>query len=439
MTRSAVVLLLFAMPLPAQDGLKLDRPTSADYIAYNNLKYGRTPVAGDAEKKVIDKVVRYHVFQLEDPRYTSPDGQMNNAVREFTDKVILAPSRPEKQDEKRRAAADEIGAVAVGHIEKLVKNPKKIVQLNAARLLAEVGRTGYDGTAKLAVALINDEQVPDAVKFYAIQALGNLLAYVEDPALPDKSAFKRANRELEHESLKSLINYIAKKRDLTATAQLATRPDGDGDKNDKPAPKLDPEQIDAIRYIRREAVRALANSRAHTIRYQEKVVCRPALALLRVAANDGLVPEASLSERVDALVAFTQLYPVVRTIDRDIHLDYAAQQFALAIVDIANVQLNDPNAVVLPWKFSAARLEDGLQKWEKAVKDMRLDGADLVAELTARAKASVLDAMKSAVPGSPPNPGPLSAWAKEIKLKKGETLHDEPGTGVSKPKPADGQ
>src|SRR5207244_2225212 len=91
-----------------------------------------------------------------------------------------------------------------------------------------------------------------------------------DPIVPAKTVFQNNNRgelsPLERRAIQALINYIERKVEVTET--------------------MDPREIDALRFIRREAVRALGNVRVQTVKGLGKVESRPAFVLLKVARNE---------------------------------------------------------------------------------------------------------------------------------------------------------
>src|SRR5439155_20644535 len=124
----------------------------------------------------------------------------------------------------------------------------------------EVGKMGYDGAAELYVKILEKDDMSDGVKLWALKGLHNLFAIVPDLIIPDKTVFQQNNRgqlsPLERKSIQALINYIERKVELTET--------------------MPPSEIDALRFIRREAVRALGHVRVQTVKNLGQVESRPA-------------------------------------------------------------------------------------------------------------------------------------------------------------------
>ena len=109
-----------------------------------------------------------------------------------------------------------------------------LVTVNAARMLSEVARSGYEGCVDVAVEIITNPKENDAVRLYAFRALKNVFsAYNADD--PSKSVVTTPAKE--RAAIEALIAYISQKPSLRA---------------DVPA-----DEVDAYRYVRREAVRAL--------------------------------------------------------------------------------------------------------------------------------------------------------------------------------------
>src|SRR5262249_17234049 len=125
---------------------------------------------------------------------------------------------------------------------------------------------------------------------------------------------------------------------------------------------------DAFRYVRREAIRALAQTRYPAIMNKKQFVGTPtALALVRVLADDGIAPEASLSEKLEAAVGLCQLQT---NLADGYQPDYAAHAVGQFAVELAKEFNNRKNAGAgqiedYPWKYYATRLFDALKAWKE--------------------------------------------------------------------------
>ena len=124
---------------------------------------------------------------------------------------------------------------------------------------------------------------------------------------------------------------------------------------------------------------AWATMRRPIYRDNKSVQAIPALVLLKVAGTDpAIVPTPSLSERVEATLAYLQLSP-----DRQENMDYVVFFLGKITRDLAKefndkIVLNvDPKTTpkesiavsqrdYYPWKYGAARLESAFKDWKSA-------------------------------------------------------------------------
>ncbi|HEV3142592.1 MAG TPA: hypothetical protein VGZ47_01780 [Gemmataceae bacterium] len=258
---------------------------------------------------------------------------------------------------------------AVLHDEILLPKDKQIkyeplVRINACRILAKLGQSGYVksdpkqvDTVDIALDVIENPKEIDAVRFYAFQALKNLLS-VPNPAGLDKSLLtKQPDRE--KQIAVALCQFITRPATISTDAPL--------------------EEIDGWRYVRREAVRALGYVHNPIIRDEKdkKIMADPAFVLLRIAAADPTVsPTPSLYERAEALIGFLQLNP-----DREMEMDYASWYVAITMRDLAAEfsarKIKVPGAAAnpddkeiaqprdyLPWKTIWNKLEILFKPWK---------------------------------------------------------------------------
>src|SRR5205814_9294276 len=128
--------------------------------------------------------------------------------------------------------------------------------------------------------------------------------------------------------------------------------------------KLPPEEEQGIRFVRREVIRALGQTRYTAAGPAGKEVS-PAWALLRVARRNGVEPEPNVMEQVEAAIGICQLQP---KLTKDYNVDYAAYQVGEFVVDFAGYSINpnqlppSNNGVGIAWKIQAARLSVALDR-----------------------------------------------------------------------------
>ena len=364
----------------------------------------------------VNKAARWAVLRITDPVNR---GQKVGASAPVPMSVLFgdasnlmvnpAQLAPKPLTEGQKDYVQALGKAAVGHLRTVLGTKDKpspfelIVRVNAARILAAVGRSGYEESADLAMDVIENPNESDAVRMYALQTLRLLLAV---PNLEDKkaSAITKADRELK--VAQTLIAFIGRQPPLTADATA--------------------EQYEAIRYVRREAIRALGLIRKPIIRKDKAVVAEPALWLLKVAAMDEAVPVVpGLAERVEAVIGYFQL-----NADRTQNIDYAIQWTGAALVDFAGFAKTKPDPKLEPpepmpgkevgvneyygWKFASARLLGAMKDWKDAWETEHPNPpkpqGTMVIELVEKTKVLMLDPILSTAGPSSVESEPLSAW-----------------------------
>jgi hypothetical protein len=209
--------------------------------------------------------------------------------------------------------------------------------------------------------------------------------------------------------------------------------------NRKPATKEDaaPEELAAIAYVRKEAVAALGWTRfpAQSKRANQKVVIEKpvALQLLRVITKDGLTPEPSLAEQVEAVCSLCKLR---WRLCEGYQADYAAYHIGRFLVEFNTRYNAERDEKKEPWKIHAARLSQAL--------------TNLVADLTGPPKdhdhvpyvealAKQIDPLlEQIIIGKSPRTDPtrLNAWleANSSKMKSTSLYKDLATAVVNSPK-----
>ena len=233
------------------------------------------------------------------------------------------------------------------------QSQKPIARINAARLLARIveqntdaGETRADVLARLAgtnqgdladalSAIIKDPGQNDGARFWAFRALRLMLALPQPtpPMLP---------RDKEEAALGTVLKFLK-------------------DRNKPFPPGAAQEEIDGFRYLRREAIAALAQCRYPTLTDKS----RPTFVLLKVAARDGVAPEPGVAERVEAAIGVAHAQPAFDK-DKDYQPDYAAHQLGLFVADFVgrygeDKQANPDGPAAQPWKVQASRLIEALE------------------------------------------------------------------------------
>jgi len=390
---------------------------------FGGLRSGTTPIRD--EPALLIKGAKWYIYRLTNDKHHvkeeggdkdkggTPIETMNDLVKVAHDQLLLPTIRKSggKLNDNQKEYLKEFSSEVVKCLREVFKrNAKPLVRVNAARILAGVAETGQvggkDGTADTLVELINNPRESDAVKLYALKGLKELFAWSK----PDESVFKD-DAKREARCIAAATDYIARQPDLPTA----------------------PEEIEALRYVRREAVRALAKSRYAVVPGTTDAKGRTAWWLLKVARKDGLSPDPSLSEQVEAAIGVCNLINKPgKEKDKEVQFDYVAYHVGGAAVDFLTAYVNrvkggtaDPG---LAWKHAAARLIEALDNLEAQAKDT--SSAAYVQKLVETAK----EPLRLVMDGKETNPERLDKWLRDTKnAPKSTTVYKGIADSVIKP------
>jgi hypothetical protein len=293
----------------------------------------------------IDAAAKYATYRFTWVTYEAEPGKIDQAFREFEDQLkLLKGNKKETQPEAAKAFSKAVGVRAA----ELLGSGKAIARVNAARVLAKTAELGQGDLADVLADVFEKEVarprtgVPrggernDGVVYYALLGMRELLA-VPNPAAPSPPVLT-AERELRLTKL--LSAFVTKPMKFV-----------------KETPK---DEFEGYRTLRREAVRALAYCRAPSLKGTE----RPGMVLLRVAANDGVTPEARVDERLEAAIGVARMREA--SDGKEFQPEYAAFQLG---------QFLD--------YFASYYAENGLKKDDKELRPFRIYSTRLLEALDA--------------------------------------------------------
>ncbi|MBI1914477.1 MAG: hypothetical protein HYS12_07025 [Planctomycetes bacterium] len=216
------------------------------------------------------------------------------------------------------------------------KEQHAITRVNAARVLARLAElSGSEETADLAVKIIDNPDQVDGARYWAFRTLKNLFSRATKPV-------SAARRE---KAVELLVQFIE-------------RPNKVG--KDTPI-----EELDGIRMVRREAIRALGAVRDPGV--ANKKGAEAAWTLVRILRRDkDVTPEPRLDEQVEAAVGLSNLRPDPKGDYRPAFAIYHVGQF---VREFFIRWTRERVAKREPWKIHAARMEEALQGLAAAVPD----------------------------------------------------------------------
>jgi hypothetical protein len=339
-------------------------------------------------RALVRKAARWYVYRLTWTEYeNAADGRgFNDLFREVSEQLpVLNPGRP--FSENQQAFLGEFCNQLLASIEEILPGQKVIVRVNAARILARIGEAGQESVADALLRVLEDPAESEAVKLYALRGLKHLFARhsFERPVFRDSSR--------EHRSILALLAYL---KQTPATTPASTT-----------------EELDGIRYVRREAVRALALVRYPALPGDNQADGMVALALLQFVQGKEVRPEPSLSERVEAAIGLCQLDPSLCPDYQPDHIAFQLGRFVVVLAEQHNRQEQLIGSDLgLPWQMSAARLLEAMGRMAENTDDL---SQRQLAE-TVFTRCNVV--LETIAEGANPDPGSvdvLDRWLRENK------------------------
>ena len=239
------------------------------------------------------------------------------------------------------------------------EHPEMIVRINAARVLAHVARTGAPAHFPTVTALLANANTPAGVKNYLFVAAGALLAApdVYEPKVRRHAADAKTVGAL----VKALQDCIDDPAMLVPGVSL-----------NKPE-TLTEDQLLVVGYLRRQAVRALGQTKFGRVPGPggpDDKPLYPAYTLVRVAMADrALVPEPGPAEAAEAAIGLCNMAPIEEQLKggfrqiKEYNGEVAVEAVTAALVTFAKPRAANPADRTLPWRLYATRLGEALRNW----------------------------------------------------------------------------
>jgi hypothetical protein len=231
------------------------------------------------------------------------------------------------------------------------RNPSQIVKINAARMLAAACRSGATAHYPTVTGLITNPNVPPEVKYHAFHAAANLLSAYDLNDYPIRA--KHSNKPKAVTELVSAIqNAILKPGNIVPAPAAGA--------------ELPPDQVEVLRFIRRQAIRALAQ-----VRFSERAPgvppspdLYPAFTLAQIAVSDPAIqPPPTETEVAEAVIGLCNISPLGRDADKAVYASAMADAAATGIITFATRRAANPLDKTIPWRYYGARLSEALHGW----------------------------------------------------------------------------
>jgi hypothetical protein len=309
-----------------------------------------------ADKKTLDLAAQHFAYRLTWTDLQIKHGQMPLLVREAINEIKTTRSGD-------RSANELFNAALLARLKEVLPNPRPIASFNAAQVLAYMAGQGQEGATDALAEALSDKDMNPATKYCAARGIHDFLMLAFAAEEEQKVRFK--DKEREARTIKALL------------AALDTR------LPENPAPSE--EEINGIRALRREVIRALGASRYPALTDANGALQgKTALALARVLRNDGFNPTPRLDEQVEAAIGLARLKvspdPNYKSAN-EYQLDVAAHHLGRFLLDLSRRHQNHKNdekdhpETKQPWKVIGARLGVALGSLSAEANLLRRNGS----------------------------------------------------------------
>jgi hypothetical protein len=326
-----------------------------------------TPTTPDQEE-VIATAAKWFVYRVTWEEALKTPGTMDQFLREFRGEALLPAYKKRADNEEfRKLFCKQL----IIQMRKVLNNDSHANRVRGALLLRALPDLGDDRVTDLLVEVLDDKTQFAEVKLMAAQALRDI--------------FQRgtiSSNEQETRCVRSLLTFLDDESRVTAMT-------GAG-------------EVGAVRYIRRDIIRALGETRLPKTKGEKPALI--ALALLRFVVQDHISPAPSFEERVLAVMNLAQLE---RRQAPDYQPDYAAYHVAEFLVEYAR-QMNGGGRLDAFTKYYAAVLRQALMTFRNK-SGGNDDISKYVAAMVQRANV-VLSALDNE---QPPDVSDLSSWLEK--------------------------
>jgi hypothetical protein len=305
---------------------------------YTKILGGEAPLPKDYP---LEQASRYYVLRVTSVQAHADSKLMAKYVKDFEDMAVVVA----RESKNNRDVVNTFAPHLVNRFKEVFAlnlSPNRIAIVNAALMLPHLARFKNDAIGDYLATLIGDDKTHDAIRVHAAKGMVEFFpakAFTKFSDKADKATLDKKKRDKDR--IDALLKYV-----------------------NRPMPPLnDPLQIEALRYVRREVVTALAATGVPAVTaYKGSLEAPVAASLVKVLAKK-VQPEPSIHERLEAAIGVCQFTKYVDEYDPKIGIYLVGETlsdiFAEYKRDFGNIALKgkERKPTYLAWKLQSKRLE----------------------------------------------------------------------------------
>lgn len=384
--------------LPVEGAKRLDDQYKTKEVreALTSLTRGTTQPS-DANREAIEVGAKWLIYRVTWPELQNKPEAMDSVVKEY-DRFLTEIQRG-KGTEK---FLQQFSRLSQSCLRQVLQNDRAIARVNGARILARLAGTGQEEILDLLVEVLKDPKQGDAVKLWTLRGFQEFFKLTRGP-----DAIRVRDEERERRSIQAVLDFVNRKSDVSDSAS--------------------PGEVAAFQYVRRDAVKALAETRHPAVVGKDKKLnpeAMTALTLLKILRKDGPAPEPTLAEQVEAAIGIAQLNADLLA---DYQADYAAAQVGRFLVEFTQQCLENREAKREPWKVYNLRLAQAMEEFKNNVR--RTPYSDYVNKLAAQTRP-IFESLER---NGTPRPADLDSWLNQNPPKNASTYRGVEASVVKPP------
>ena len=334
-----------------------DKPTPTDMRAFRELTTGKQPANTPAAQQVMDKMARWLLYRL--TRLEVQEGRESGGIPQVLEelfgqtgafpRISSVEADPEElaRRQLQRQFVREFRIVATPHIRKLLQIKDPVVRVNAARVLHRFAEYGEEEVADECTRIIENPYEHDGVRHWAIKALAEVFKKQVGDSTFNQPSVPPARLQRMENGANAIVKW------LKASCEM-------------PAPKVNglrDDEKDGLRFVRKEAIRALTITRrpwaiekevAGQIRRDGPIA--GILFDIMTGDENKISPEPSWEERVEAAhgICFLEIRA-----GSNYQPDFAVEGMGRFIAALAAAANDDKSRQQERWRYFASHLQGG--------------------------------------------------------------------------------